>query len=70
LHEVYPWAVTPSKADTKDPEERKANPWLVDYGRVTPLIIAGFQQAMKEKDAKIAEMEKRLAEIEKRMSPQ
>jgi hypothetical protein len=62
LHEIFPWAVIPSRH-----EDYQANPWAVDYGRITPLIIAGFQQAMKAKDQQIAALEKRLAELERRM---
>lgn len=37
LYSVYPYAVK------KGGEDEKTNPWMVDYGRVTPLIIQSVQ---------------------------
>jgi hypothetical protein len=39
LHEIYPFAVSPG-ADGEDP----LNPWGVDYGRITPLLVRAIQQ--------------------------
>ncbi|OSJ12257.1 hypothetical protein BST63_28455 [Bradyrhizobium canariense] len=39
LHKAYPWAVTPSD----DPDFRR-NPWKVDYGAVTPLLVGALQE--------------------------
>ena len=37
LHEIYPYAVTIGGDDTR------TNPWGIDYGRITRLIIAAVQ---------------------------
>lgn len=53
LYEAYPWAVTPSDSD--DPHTK---PWQVDYGTVTPLLVAALQDALK-----------RIEDLERRLSP-
>lgn len=42
LHKVFPDAVTVGGAD------EKVNPWTVDYGKVTPLLVQAIQDQQKE----------------------
>lgn len=53
LHEAFPWAVTPSS----DPDYHK-NPWQVDYGRVTPLLVAALQELVGRVESLQAEVDK------------
>ncbi|HYJ64709.1 MAG TPA: tail fiber domain-containing protein [Parafilimonas sp.] len=41
LYEVFPQAVSKPRNDNETPEK---DPWMVDYGRVTPLIIKSVQE--------------------------
>ncbi|MEO8712566.1 MAG: tail fiber domain-containing protein, partial [Parafilimonas sp.] len=41
LYEIFPQAVSKPR-DNNEPAEK--NPWMVDYGRVTPLIIKSVQE--------------------------
>ena len=41
LYDIFPQAVSKPR-DTNEPAEK--NPWMVDYGRVTPLIIKSVQE--------------------------
>jgi hypothetical protein len=45
LHSIYPQAVTPGG------ENPKTNPWGVDYGRITPLIVKAVQDVNTEVEA-------------------
>lgn len=50
LHEVYPWAAS---VGGDDPYK---NPWSVDYGRLTPLIVKSVQDV----DARLSALEARM----------
>ena len=63
LYEVYPEAVTVGGDDPKE------NPWSVDYGRITPLLVKAVQeqQVIIETQQQLIEaLEKRLEELEKK----
>jgi len=49
LHERYPEAVSPGGDDPK------TDPWMVDYGRVTPLLVKAVQEQQEIIDALKAE---------------
>jgi hypothetical protein len=53
LYKIYPEAVTPGGAD------EKTNPWMVEYGKVTPLLVKAMQDQQKE----IAELKAQIAEL-------
>lgn len=60
LYTVFPNAVI------KGGDDAKTHPWMVDYGRVTPLIIKAIQDQQKEidaKDAKINDMQNQINSI-------
>lgn len=44
LHEVYPQAVTVGGDDAV------TNPWQVDYGKLTPLLVKSVQDLDQEKE--------------------
>ena len=54
LHERYPEAVSPGGDDPK------TDPWMVDYGRVTPLLV----KAVQEQQEIIEELKKKVDEID------
>ena len=68
LHEVYPEAVT------KGGDDPKQRPWMVDYGRITPLLVKAVQELSKEneelkkKAEKVNELEARLQKLEALLS--
>jgi Chaperone of endosialidase len=43
LHTIYPYAVTTNGDDGVTPLADGATPWMVDYGRLTPLIVRSVQ---------------------------
>jgi hypothetical protein len=45
LHEVFPQSVSKPR-DNNEPAEK--NPWMVDYGSVTPLIIRSVQELSQQ----------------------
>ncbi|MEO8151247.1 MAG: tail fiber domain-containing protein, partial [Bacteroidia bacterium] len=45
LYEIFPQAVSKPR-DNNEPAEK--NPWMVDYGKVTPLIIKSVQELNEE----------------------
>ncbi|MBC7411149.1 MAG: tail fiber domain-containing protein [Bacteroidia bacterium] len=45
LHSIYPQAVTPGG------DNAKTNPWGVDYGKITPLIVKAVQDVNTEVEA-------------------
>jgi hypothetical protein len=53
LYEVYPRAVT------KGGEDVKKSPWMVDYGKLTPLLVKAVQDQQK----KIESLEAQLSEM-------
>ncbi|WP_353717625.1 tail fiber domain-containing protein [Dyadobacter sp. 676] len=53
LYEVYPRAVT------KGGENPKTSPWMVDYGKLTPLLVKAVQDQQKE----IASLKAQLSEM-------
>jgi hypothetical protein len=55
LYTVYPTAVTPGGAD------EKTNPWMVDYSKVTPLLV----KAIQDQQAEITDLKTRLERLEK-----
>ena len=61
LYEIYPHAVVPGGEDSK------TKPWMVDYGRVTPLLVKAIQDLSDlndQKDAEIKELRDQLNEIQ------
>ncbi|MBI3233374.1 MAG: tail fiber domain-containing protein [Bacteroidetes bacterium] len=59
LYSVFPSAVTPGG------EDAKSKPWMVDYGRITPLIIKSVQDQQAEIEALKAELAQLKALINK-----
>jgi hypothetical protein len=60
LYEVFPEAVA------KGGDDPKTRPWMVDYGRVTPLLVKAVQELSKTndaKDAKIEDLQKQIDEL-------
>lgn len=57
LNQIYPQAVNEGGADAK------TNPWGVDYGRITPLIVKAVQDQQKELEAKDAKIEALESEV-------
>jgi hypothetical protein len=53
LYKVYPEAVTPGGTD------EKANPWQVDYSKLTPLLV----KAMQDQQMEITALKAQIAEI-------
>lgn len=53
LYEVFPEAVS------KGGDDAKTRPWMVDYGRVTPLLVKGMQELSKENE----QLKQELAEL-------
>lgn len=49
LHENFPMAVTPGGADPA------TNPWLVDYGKLSPLLVKSIQEQQAQMEALKAE---------------
>lgn len=49
LYKIYPDAVYVGN-DEKDASGKLLNPWTVDYGRVTPLIVKSVQEQQEEID--------------------
>ncbi len=45
LHEVFPVAVK------KGGDNAKTNPWMVDYSKITPLLVKGIQELSDENEA-------------------
>jgi hypothetical protein len=60
LYEIFPQAVSKPR-DNNEPAEK--NPWMVDYGRVTPLIIKSVQ----EQQQMIDELKKSNDELKKQI---
>ena len=54
LHNIFPDAVTVGGGDVKK------NPWMVDYGRITPLLMAGIQELAK----KVEDLEDKIKYLE------
>lgn len=54
LYEVFPEAVS------KGGDDPKKRPWMVDYGRITPLLVKAIQELSKKDE----ELEKKTSEIE------
>ncbi len=52
LYKIYPQAVSMGKNDELDENGLPKNPWMVDYGRLTPLIVKATQDLKKELDEK------------------
>lgn len=65
LYEIYPFAVS------QGGEDPIKNPWMVDYGRVTPLLVKSVQELSHENDAMKKENEQlksQLNEILRRLN--
>jgi hypothetical protein len=64
LYDVFPEAVT------KGGDDPKTRPWMVDYGRVTPLLVKAVQELSKmndAKDAKIYAQDKKIDDLQKQI---
>jgi hypothetical protein len=64
LYDIFPQAVSKPR-DTNEPAEK--DPWMVDYGRVTPLIIKSVQEQQEiidELKEKIASQEDHINKLE------
>jgi len=64
LYEIFPQAVSKPR-ENNEPAEK--NPWMVDYGKVTPLIIKSVQeqqQMIDELKEKNATLEERIMKLE------
>lgn len=57
LYEYYPNAVTPGGADAK------TDPWMMDYGKLTPLLVKAVQELKAENDELRAMVEKLLVKV-------
>ncbi|QDK37990.1 tail fiber domain-containing protein [Bdellovibrio sp. NC01] len=73
LYKVFPYAVTTNGDDGEGPLKKK-QPWSIDYGKLTPLLVKSIQDLKTEKDAEIhslrsenAELKKENAEIKARL---
>jgi hypothetical protein len=60
LYEIFPQAVSKPRDNNEPPEK---NPWMVDYGRVTPLIIKSVQ----EQQQMIDELKKQNEKLQKQI---
>ncbi len=62
LYEIYPQAVQ------KGGDDAKTNPWMIDYSKLTPLLVKGIQEQQQEienlKQAHKSEIENLLKRIE------
>jgi hypothetical protein len=58
LYKIYPEAVTVGGGDPKK------QPWSVDYGRLTPLLVKSIQELKAENDNEAAEIKTLRADIE------
>ncbi|MEZ4965135.1 MAG: tail fiber domain-containing protein [Saprospiraceae bacterium] len=61
LYEVYPGAVS------KGGDDVTTDPWMVDYGKLTPLLVKAVQDqqtTIEAQQKRIAELEARVAEVE------
>ena len=56
LYSIYPEAVT------KGGEDPKIQPWMIDYGKLTPLLVKGMQ----DQQAQIEQLLKRIEQLEKK----
>ena len=64
LYTLFPQAITVGGDDAK------INPWMVDYSKLTPLLVKGIQEQQGELEAlkkENAEMKKQLVEILQRL---
>ena len=61
LYDIFPQAVSKPR-DSNEPAEK--NPWMVDYGRVTPLII----KAVQEQQQMIEELKKQNENLQKQIN--
>lgn len=64
LYKAYPWAVSPST----DPDYHK-HPWQVDYGQLTPLLVAAMQeqqQTITRDHTLIARLEAKIDRLSRR----
>ncbi len=65
LYNIFPFAVS------KGGDDPKTQPWMVDYGRMTPLIVKSVQDQQKEleaKDAKISDLEASVNKLQNQMN--
>jgi len=65
LYEVFPEAVT------KGGDDPKTRPWMVDYGRVTPLLVKAVQELSKindDKEVKIDAQDKKIADLQNQIN--
>lgn len=56
LQEVFPEAVATNGDDGQAPLEEGAQPWSVDYGRLTPLLVKAVQDLKAANDNQAAEI--------------
>lgn len=64
LYTIYPQAVKQGGDDAK------ANPWTIDYGKVTPILVKAVQDQqliIQKQDAKIADMEQEIRKLKQLM---
>ena len=61
LFEVFPEAVT------KGGDDPKQRPWMVDYGRLTPLLVKAVQELSKKTD-EVEELKKENADIKQQFA--
>lgn len=67
LYIVYPQAVTKG-TDEVDENGKLKRPWMVDYGKLTPLLIKSVQEQQAEIDALKAAYEARLKALEDKLN--
>ena len=60
LYEIFPQAVSKQRDNNEPPEK---NPWMVDYGSVTPLII----KAVQEQQQVIDDLKKQNEKLQKQI---
>lgn len=64
MEKAYPDAVQTNGDDGVVPLGKEAKPWMLDYGRVTPLIVNAVKDLKAINDNQAAEAKKQAAEIE------
>ncbi|QEC66620.1 hypothetical protein FRZ67_04645 [Panacibacter ginsenosidivorans] len=62
LYDIFPQAVSKPR-ETNEPAEK--NPWMVDYGRVTPLIIKAVQELYENQKSEVRNQNDEIEELKK-----
>ncbi|ODA66155.1 hypothetical protein A7A08_03008 [Methyloligella halotolerans] len=63
LQEVFPEAVATNGDDGQAPLQKDAQPWSVDYGRLTPLLVQAVQDLKAANDQQAMELEQLRQEL-------